>query len=189
MLTWSLITAALVLGLTRPGTAQEPPPGMLVDFRDELPEDGMIVNDGVMGGVSRSSLRWVDGAGVFQGTLSLENNGGFASFRVAVEQGRLAGATRLMVRVRGDGQRYQLRLRPGGRFDGVAYAAEFVAPGEWTTVSLPLEAFEATFRGFRPPGAGALDPGRVRQAGLMLTDKQDGPFRVEVAWIGFETAP
>lgn len=42
-----------------------------------IPTDPVIVNDNVMGGVSRS--RW--NSGTFSGTTSLANNGGFASLR------------------------------------------------------------------------------------------------------------
>ena len=37
----------------------------------------------------------------------------------------LAAATGLIVRVKGDGRTYQLRLRTSDRFDGVAYRALF----------------------------------------------------------------
>ncbi|HEX5697569.1 MAG TPA: CIA30 family protein, partial [Rhodoferax sp.] len=49
------------------------------------------INDGVMGGVSVSRMRF-DSAGfaVFEGEVSLENNGGFASVRAA--QLHLGGA-------------------------------------------------------------------------------------------------
>ena len=42
-----------------------------------------IVNDGVMGGISRSSLTLTDiGNGKFSGHVSLANNGGFASIQL-----------------------------------------------------------------------------------------------------------
>jgi NADH dehydrogenase [ubiquinone] 1 alpha subcomplex assembly factor 1 len=179
----ALTTILLILLTTQPMTGQTDPI-RIVDFENGLPEALETVNDPVMGGRSTSGLEWAGGAAVFAGDLSLENNGGFASFRVRVQEGRLAGATLLMARVRGDGRRYQLRVRPGGRFDGVSYQAEFVASAEWTTVSLPVDGFEPTFRGFRPPGAGALDPAKVREVGIMLADKKEGPFRLEIAWIG-----
>jgi NADH dehydrogenase [ubiquinone] 1 alpha subcomplex assembly factor 1 len=159
----------------------------LIDFDAGLPDDWRIVNDGVMGGRSAGSLR-PDAAGfaVFEGALSLENNGGFASFRATIDEGALAGAGRMLVRVRGDGRRYQLRLRPGRAYTGIAYTAGFDAPADqWTTVELPVDAFEPTFRGSRPPGAGPLDPARVGQVGIMLADKQPGPFRLQIAWIGW----
>lgn len=156
------------------------------DFSRTAAEEWVPVNDDVMGGVSSSRFRQsAEGFATFEGTMSLENNGGFASARGVVDEGTLAGASRMVLRVRGDGQRYQLRLRMGSRFDGIAYAAEFeTVRGEWTTVSIPLRSFEPTFRGFRPRNAPPLDAGDVRQIGIMLTDKQDGPFRIDVEWIG-----
>ena len=160
----------------------------LIDFGAGPTGDWSVVNDGVMGGRSSSTLRGDSpGPGVFEGYLSLENNGGFASARTAVEEGALAGASRVVLRVRGDGKRYQLRLRPGRRLDGVAWAAGFETPVDrWTTVALPLDAFEPTFRGTRPRGVGPLEPDRVGQVGIMLTDRQEGPFRLEIEWIGVE---
>ena len=87
--------------------------------------------------------------------------------------------------MRGDGNRYQVRLRPGRRFDGVAYAAAFETMADrWITVELPTSAFEPTYRGFRPRRVGPIDPSRIAQLGLMLTDKQEGPFQLEIEWIG-----
>jgi len=43
--------------------------------------DCWIVNDGVMGGVSQSGLRHDPQGMIFEGQVSLENNGGFASMR------------------------------------------------------------------------------------------------------------
>jgi hypothetical protein len=185
--TLALVLATLAAVLATPATGQETDAVTLIDFRAELPDDWAIVNDGVMGGVSSSTFTWKDGVAVFAGDLSLENNGGFASVRIAVPPGAMAGAERLSVRVRGDGKRYQLRLRPGRRFDGVAFAADFdTRAGEWITVSLALDAFEPTFRGYRPRGVGPLDPAGVGQVGFMLTDKQEGPFRLEIEWIALD---
>jgi NADH dehydrogenase [ubiquinone] 1 alpha subcomplex assembly factor 1 len=97
----------------------------------------------------------------------------------------MAGASHLVLRVRGDGQRYQARLRPGRRYDGIAFAAGFeTTANEWVTVELLIDGFEPSFRGYRPPGVRPLDPADVGQVGIMLTDKQAGPFRLEIEWIG-----
>jgi hypothetical protein len=160
----------------------------IIDFGAAGTGDWFVVNDGVMGGRSSSTLKGEDGGvAVFEGYLSLENNGGFASVRTAVPERALAGASSVLLRVRGDGKRYQLRLRPPGRSDGVAFAAGFqTTAGRWTTVELPLESFEPTFRGYRPRGVGPLDAGKIGQVGIMLTDKQEGPFRLEIDWIGVD---
>ena len=160
----------------------------IIDFGAEKTGDWFVVNDGVMGGRSSSTLKGKEeGVGVFEGYLSLENNGGFASVRTAVPERALAGASSVLLRVRGDGKRYQLRLRPRGRSSGVAFAASFeTTAGQWTTVELPLDSFEPTFRGYRPPGIGPLDPSQVGQVGIMLAEKQEGPFRMEIDWIGVD---
>lgn len=56
---------------------------VIFDFADPAVnvQDWGIVNDGVMGGVSQSKIRLVDGKAVFSGIVSTDNNGGFASTR------------------------------------------------------------------------------------------------------------
>ena len=137
------------------------------------------VDDRVMGGVSRSRLRHDPlGHAVFEGTVSLQNNGGFASVRSAVlPRPPAAGIRRYLLDVLDDGKRYKLTLRMDDAFDGIAYQAVFAPPaGLWTTVELPLQAFAASFRGRGVPEAPPLDPGRVRQVGLMIAESQEGEF-------------
>lgn len=186
-----VVSAALaVVGLqTGSVMAQEERSRRVFDFSDERAAEGwFVVNDGVMGGVSSSRFESTeDGFATFEGVLSLENNGGFASVRSGLSPGVLAGATRLAIRVRGDGSDYQLRLRMGRRMDGVAYVVSFpTVSDEWTTVTIPIDAFQPSYRGYRPRNARPLQSGEAGQIGLMLTDKQDGPFRLEVAWIDAE---
>jgi monofunctional biosynthetic peptidoglycan transglycosylase len=159
----------------------------LLDLGADAPGSWRIVNDGVMGGRSSSCFTMAPAHAVFEGTLSLANGGGFASVRIPVEEGALAGAGRIRLRVRGDGRRYELRLRRGDRFTEVAWTASFRPPdGSWGTVEIPLAAFEPTFRGSRPRGVGPLDPGGIGQIGFMLSDGREGPFRLEVAWVEVE---
>ena len=147
--------------------------------------DWAIVNDGVMGGLSSSEfVDSGDGFAVFRGDLSLENNGGFASVRGIVPSGAMEQHSGLALRVRGDGRRYQVRLRTNRQFDGVAYMAEFeTRDGAWETIEIPFSEFEATYRGMKPRGAPELVPGEIRQLGLLIGDKVEGPFRLDVEWI------
>lgn len=146
------------------------------------------VHDGVMGGVSSGRVESDGEALRFSGELSLENNGGFASARRPIEQD-LSGAQAVRISVRGDGRPYQLRLRQDGRFDGIAWRAHFETGPDWRDIELPLAAFEPVFRGRPVPGAGDLDPERLRQIGLMIADGTPGPFSVEVRSIRFVTKP
>jgi hypothetical protein len=146
------------------------------------------IDDVVMGGVSRSHLRY-DPAGyaVFEGFVSLEHNGGFASVRSGLQDLGVPGAAAYSIEFNGDGKRYKLNLRTDDAFDGVNYQAAFEAPaGPWTWVRLSLCAFVPTFRGRRVSDAPKLDPARVRQIGLMIADRQAGPFALAVRSIRAE---
>jgi len=64
----------------------------LFDFMAATKVPGwQVVNDDVMGGVSASNFGVTNGAAVFRGAVSLENNGGFASVRSSPAGWNLAG--------------------------------------------------------------------------------------------------
>jgi len=153
----------------------------VIDFRD--PAQGQAwtsVDDRVMGGVSASQMTVTAEGLVFSGEVSLAHNGGFASIRARPRGYDLAGATALLLRVRGDGQTYKLTLRTDDAFDGVQYQARFATQaGAWIDVGLPVADFQPTFRG-RIVEAPALDPTRIRIFGLLIADRQAGPFRLVV---------
>lgn len=132
------------------------------------------------GGVSASRVVATPEGLEFSGVVSLANNGGFASIRARPRAHDLAGTTALLVRVRGDGQTYKLALRTDEAFDGVQYQAQFATrAGEWIEVVMPMTDFQPTFRGRRVETP-ALDPGRIRGFGLLIADRQAGPFRLVV---------
>ena len=168
MATWNVI-GALLCGAAAALTSVGPQePDTLFQFADDSPAEWIVVNDGVMGGLSRSEFVGTDaGFATFRGEMSLVNNGGFASVRGYLPNGIPADARVVELRVRGDGRSYQVRLRMGERFDGIAYRAEF----------------EPTFRGYRPRNAAPLTLGDVRQLGLMIADKKTGSFSLDVEWI------
>lgn len=167
----------------------------LVDFSEADRSEWYPINDGVMGGVSRSDIRPTDqGTGVFSGVLSLENNGGFASVRTKLGHRDLSEYAGLEIRVRGDGRTYQLRLRTDDRFDGIAYQVQFeTRDGEWITVQIPFDRFRPTFRGRTLTDVEPLDTSSIHQMGFMLADKMPGPFSLEIdfvrAWDSATIAP
>jgi monofunctional biosynthetic peptidoglycan transglycosylase len=145
------------------------------------------VNDGVMGGISSGGMVRVDDMLRFEGELSLENNGGFASVRRLVDM-ELSMAKSVRLRLRGDGREYQFRLRTNDRLDGIAWRAKFLTTGDWQTINLEFAEFEPVFRGRLVSDAGPLNPGEIHQIGLMLADKQAGPFRLDIKSIQFHQA-
>lgn len=150
-------------------------------------EEWAPVDDRVMGGVSSSRLRH-DPAGhaVFEGRVSLERGGGFASVRCAPAAHGRPGARACVLEVRGAGPVFKLNLRADDAFDGPTWQARFAPAVDWQTIRLPLADFVATFRGRVVPGAPALDPARIRQVGLLIADRQAGPFALDVRCIALE---
>lgn len=143
------------------------------------------LDDVVMGGVSASEMYvGANDRGVFAGHVSLENNGGFASVRSTSREWGLAGASGLALRVRGDGQKYKVNARTNDGLSQASWQGEFLTQrNEWTTVRLPFADFVPRFRG-REIDAGPLPLAEVRTLGLLIGDKQAGPFRLEIEWIG-----
>jgi NADH dehydrogenase [ubiquinone] 1 alpha subcomplex assembly factor 1 len=159
---------------------------MLFDFNDPaaVAEWGAI-DDRVMGGVSNSRLKHHPaGYSVFEGNVSLERNGGFASIRSRPTDRGTRGAQTCFIEARAKGKRFKLNLLTDDAFDSINYQASFTPDPAWQTMHIPLTAFRATFRGREVPGAPALDPARIRQVGLMIAERQAGPFALEVRRIG-----
>jgi monofunctional biosynthetic peptidoglycan transglycosylase len=158
---------------------------VLFDFSDPDADKAWVsVNDGVMGGVSHGRFKITDNKTMkFFGTLSLENNGGFASARSRPTKVNLKAGDSIAVRVRGDGREYSLNLyvpRDSGRYP---YREDFkTKKGEWTEVSFPVDKFVATWRGRVFPDQ-KLDSSKVNSVGFLLADKKAGPFKLEVDWI------
>ena len=150
----------------------------LLDFSSpEVVRAFRIINDSVMGGVSASRLSLLPGFMLFEGELSLANNGGFASFRGPVSPP--AETTALLLTVRGDGQRYKLSLKSDNSIGTAQYQAVFVAPRDWRTLRFVPGDFTASFRG-HVVDAPILRFGDLKYVGLLISDRQSGAFRVEL---------
>ena len=160
---------------------------VLFDFADPNTADVWhAIDDRVMGGISRSSLRSAPtGHAVFEGEVSLERNGGFASVRSSPGERGLPGAEMCLIEVRGDHKQFKLSLLTDDGFDSVNYQASF-APDthHWQTISLPISSFRASFRGRDMPDVPALNPARIRQVGLMIAGRQSGPFALDIRRLG-----
>ena len=143
------------------------------------------VNDGVMGGVSKGRFRITESATLeFSGSLSLENNGGFASVRTRPGKLPIESGDTLVLRVHGDGRVYLVNLYTTDRRVAFSYRAELSTDATgWQEIRLPLASFEPTSFGRTVAGMGPVDPARINGLGLMLSDKKPGPFRLEVGWV------
>ena len=140
------------------------------------------MTDRVMGGRSLSAFVPADGYAVFRGFLSLENNGGFAlatRYPVMVQRNDKRSMTLIS---RGDGRRYQLRLGLNDRRGGVAYTASFQSSdNEWQTMQFDIDDFVPMYRGRKLPLPRLDNFQQVRQVGIMISDKREGPFELHIA--------
>ncbi len=161
-----------------------PGEAVLFDFAQTTNATWQVVNDDVMGGVSTSRFELTNGVAVFRGVVSLENNGGFASVRTLPMRFDLGDASEFVLRVRGDGRRYKFTARTDANFDGPLYQKAFTTRKDgWQEIRLPLKDFIPTFRGRVLAGEPPLSANKLASLGFLISDKQDGPFRLEVAWI------
>jgi len=153
---------------------------ILFAFEDANAAQGwQAVNDGVMGGRSDGRFRITDAGHLeFFGTLSLENNGGFASVRTNGRNLGLQADDAILLRVKGDGREYACNVYVGR--NRYSYRQTFTTKkGEWLEVALPLDRFTATWRGRVFPNE-QLDPSQITGIGFLLGDKKPGPFTLLV---------
>lgn len=158
----------------------------LMSFSGEAGEPRWVaVNDGVMGGLSQGGPRVADGQLIFSGTLSLQNNGGFSSIRTTGRSFDLRDRQAMILRVKGDGRTYQLRLATDATVRGssVSYGADFpTTAGQWTEARIPFDTLVPTFRGEQLSGP-RLDLAKVEEIGILIGDKREGAFSLAVDWI------
>ena len=168
--------------LAAPATTAAEPCMLIAETNTDDAANWWVVNDGVMGGLSRGGLAFEDTRMVFSGVLNT-NGGGFSSIRRDLGDARLQDGDSIEMVVRGDGRSYELTLRAGARFGGmdIAYRADLIssASTDWQTVRMLVSDFRASFRGRMLPDR-QIQPASIRSVGIILADGRDGPFRLEV---------
>lgn len=156
----------------------------LFDFTTEAEvRSWFTVNDDVMGGISRARLVPA-GPGVarFEGTLSLDNNGGFATIRSRARDLDLDGANALRLRIKGDGRTYWFSaLTTDRRSEIRTWQKKFATEaGVWQEITIPIDDLVLTVMGRRLPTAPRLAPNDIRSLAFGIADKDESPFALEI---------
>lgn len=122
----------------------------LFDFTSSADiQNWRIVDDVVMGGRSSGNFTLSEnGHGLFSGTISLENNGGFSSVRYRMDQTPLDSNSTIRIRLKGDGNRYQFRLKHNRQYE-YSYVHEFKTTGEWQNIEITAGEMYPVYRGRR----------------------------------------
>lgn len=120
----------------------------IFDFnKDSAIQHWEIVDDRVMGGNSLGSFKLSpDGFGLFEGQISLENNGGFSSIRYRFKKIKVDEGNFIILKVKGDGKNYQLRIKENSS-NSYSYIIPFATSGEWQEIKIAMKDMYPSFRG------------------------------------------
>ena len=159
---------------------------ILTDFSEKSDLTGWyVVDDGVMGGRSQGNFfLGEEEYAVFEGKVSLENNGGFSSVRHRFQPADVEKYTHVVLRVKGDGKSYQFRVKTS-RYDRHSYIAYFSTTGDWETVHIPLSEMYPSFRGWKlqmPNFPGE----KMEEVAILIGNKKAETFRLEIDSIALE---
>ncbi len=179
------LRCASAIGVLLLNTALQAGEKSLASFKnDDSLKSWTSVNDGVMGGISKGGFeRTAEGTLLFQGELSLENNGGFASVRTKSAKIGFADATAIVVKAKGDGRTYWVDLRVTNQMSATSYRAYLsTTAGEWQETVIPLADFKPQAFG-QELAYKAIDPADLASIGFTIADKKAGAFALEIEFV------
>ena len=158
---------------------------VLFDFSEADPGKKWItVNDNVMGGRPKGGFSFKGDRLLFAGSTNT-NGGGFSSIRSRPGTLGLDGKDGVMIRFKGDGRTYKFGLQMAG--SRATYRADFDTKADskgWQVAKIPFNAFGASWRGMKlSRDRYPLKKDKIDSLGVMIYDKKDGPFRLQVDWI------
>jgi hypothetical protein len=157
----------------------------MIDFSKQENGRWRITNDGVMGGLSNGEMTFAQDHGIFSGSISLDNNGGFSSVFRAVDN-LPQSYKKLVINIEGDGQAYQLRLIIYVNGYRLAYKHDFkTVANKRENHIFELADFKATFRGRAIPNAPILNSEDIREVGFLMTKKVPGQFALSIFTLSF----
>lgn len=142
----------------------------------------VTVDDTVMGGVSSGRFHLDDeGHGVYTGHVSLDNNGGFSSLRYRMPTIRVEGYTKAVLRLKGDGKRFQFRTKTND-FDRHSYVGYFTTSGEWEEIEIELQQLKPQFRG-RQLDLPNYPVELLTEVAILVGNKKEEDFTLLLDWI------
>lgn len=158
----------------------------IFDFEPEADlRNWTIVDDVVMGGRSDGGLQLSEeGDARFSGFVSLENNGGFSSARYAFEEIPTSGQTKFAFRVKGDGKKYQFRVKSNWR-DRHSYVSHFQTDGSWQIIKIPFEVMYPSFRG-RTLDMPNYPGDKMQEISFLISNKKNEAFQMDIDRIWVE---
>jgi NADH dehydrogenase [ubiquinone] 1 alpha subcomplex assembly factor 1 len=175
-----LINALLSLQIFSMNLSHKESSVTLFDFSENSDiKNWRIINDDVMGGISSATFNLsTEGHGLFQGKVSTENNGGFASVRFTMNKIKCENHNMVRIILKGDGKNYQFRIK-NNNSDYFSYVTTFSTNGEWQTIDLKLKDFYPSFRG-RKLDIPNFNKKTIEQISILIANKKKESFSLEI---------
>jgi hypothetical protein len=151
-------------------------------------KDWFTLTDNVMGGVSTSKIVANAKSLEFSGSISFQNNGGFASLRSPFGKYDLSGYTDVSIRFKSSAQKFALTLENSRNWWEPNYKYQFQSEqsSDWKTVTFKLMDIHEEIIG-RKTG-NVIDKSILKDVcriGIITNDKKEGPFSIEIDYIEF----
>jgi len=150
----------------------------IYDFKkDSSLKDWEVEDDVVMGGRSSGEFSInTDGHAVFEGYVSLENNGGFSSVQYKFPKLDVSDFSKIVIKLKGDGKDYQFRVRSDLQ-DYYSYITNFSTSNEWQEIEIDLNDMYPSFRGRKLdlPNYKGIDLQEVR---FLIGNKRNEKFKL-----------
>ncbi|GAA4892485.1 CIA30 family protein [Flaviramulus aquimarinus] len=136
-----------------------------------------IIDDVVMGGKSSGSFGLSpQGYGVFQGSISLDNNGGFSSVHYKFERTLIGGFTKIRLKIKGDNKTYQFRIKSSSG-DYYSYITSFSTTGDWQDIEISLKNMYPSFRG-RKLDKPNFSEDTIEEIAFLIGNKNEEEFKL-----------
>ena len=150
-------------------------------------DDWFIINDGVMGGLSAGTVTDTEQTTIFEGTVSLDNNGGFTAYRSPYGTFDFSAYETVTIRARGGGQVIGFSLQMARAYYEPYYRVTFEPTNEWQEYTFSLRDMPAMRLG-RSLGWSmtTAELAKVIRLGFITTAKKAGAFEVEIDYIKFQ---
>ncbi|MEL6254363.1 MAG: CIA30 family protein [Bacteroidota bacterium] len=159
------------------------------DFgRGKTGEDWFIMNDDVMGGLSKGEMDLTPHSLIFSGKISLENNGGYTFVRCPFGPLGLGNSTKMEIKYRSKGQTIGINLNNSQAWYKPYYKLLLKDTNyKWQEVELELSDALEYSRG-KPNGKNMQLElvEEIKRLGFSNTELKEGIFKFEVDYIKFK---
>ena len=139
------------------------------------------INDGVMGGISSGSVKDRDQYLVYQGQLSLENNGGFSQIRHDTDKFNNANGVRLTLKASAENRDFKFIASASTSDWNLNIWEKSVEVGtDETTIDIAFDDMDLQIMGKVIPNGQKLSGEMIKKIGFLIMDKNTDPFELHI---------